>query len=78
MASSELHHSDHCHRSLHLERVESVTSDATVRHVDQLETETLETIYAALNGNRSISATDTDLEVGEIIVFTEYLRVVRP
>ncbi|SIR34219.1 hypothetical protein [Natronorubrum daqingense] len=78
MASSELHHSDHCHQSLRLERVESVTSDATVRHVDQLETETLETIYAALEGNRPIPATGTDLEVGEIIVFTEYLRVVRP
>ncbi|SEH12943.1 hypothetical protein SAMN04487967_1044 [Natronorubrum sediminis] len=78
MASSELHHSDQFHQSLHLERVESVTSDATVRHVDQLETETLETIYAALEGNGSIPATDVDLEVGEIIVFTEYRRVVRP
>lgn len=64
-------------RSLQLERVESVTPDATVRHVDQLDTETLETFYRALEDDAASPTTESDLEDGEIIVFTDYYRVER-
>ncbi|WP_440763464.1 hypothetical protein [Natronorubrum sp. DTA7] len=69
--------SDLLRRSLHLERVESVTAETTVRYVDQLDTETLDSFYGALTQGRSISATDADLEPGEVIVFTDYYRVTR-
>ncbi|WP_436345734.1 hypothetical protein [Natronorubrum sp. FCH18a] len=69
--------SDLLQRSLHLERVESVTADATVRHVDQLDTETLDSFYEALTDGRSIPEADVDLELGEVIVFTENYRVTR-
>ena len=75
MATSELQRSDHAHRSLHLERVETVATGETVRHVDQLETETLDSFYRTLVDGRSIPVSDTGLELGEIIVFTDYYRV---
>ena len=70
MSSSELFR-----RPLVLERVDSVAADANVRHVDQLDAETLELFYDALETDRSMRAENADLEVGEIIVFTEYYRV---
>nr|WP_160067891.1 hypothetical protein [Natronorubrum halalkaliphilum] len=72
MAASEYHR-----RSRHLERVESVTADETVRHVDQLDSDTLETVYEAVENDRPIPATEFGLEEGEIIVFTDYYRVNR-
>ena len=75
MATSELHRNDCPDRSLHLERVETVAAAETVRHVDQLETETLDAFYATLTGTQSISVAETNLEPGEIIVFTDYYRV---
>ena len=72
MASGEL-----LQRQVRLERVESVPTGATVRHVDQLDAATLAAFYESLEENRSLSASDVDLEAGEIIVFTEYYRVVR-
>jgi len=75
MATSELQRSDHAHCSLHLERVETVAADETVRHVDQLETETLAAFYATLVGDRPIPVSETDLEPGEVVVFTDYYRV---
>jgi len=64
-------------RSLTLERVESVDLNATVRHVDQLDSETLAAFYEAVTGDRAVPVTATDLEPGEIIVFTDYYRVER-
>ncbi|MFB1063804.1 hypothetical protein [Natrinema sp. H-ect4] len=64
-------------RSLTLERVESVERDATVRHVDQLDSETLAAFYGAITGDRTVPITATDLEPGEVIVFTDYYRVKR-
>ncbi|WP_226039327.1 hypothetical protein [Natrinema sp. DC36] len=64
-------------RSLTLERVESVERNATVRHVDQLDSETLAAFYGAVTGDRAVPVTATDLEPGEVIVFTEYYRVER-
>ncbi|MDQ2050505.1 hypothetical protein RBH26_08390 [Natronolimnohabitans sp. A-GB9] len=75
MASSELPSSEHASRPLRLECVESIPAGTTTRHVDQLDTETLDTFYAALDGDRSLLEADTDLEIGEVIVFTEYYRV---
>ncbi|ELY41260.1 hypothetical protein [Natronorubrum tibetense] len=72
LASSEI-----LRRSRHLERVESVTAEATVRHVDQLDTETLDAFYSALTADRPVSEADVDLESGEVIVFTDYYRVAR-
>ena len=71
MASGEL-----LRRPFVLERTESVPTDATVRHVDQLDTETLESFYETLEGDGSTLDATVDLEVGEIIVFTDYYRVV--
>jgi hypothetical protein len=72
MAASELRR-----RSLTLERIESVPASATVRHVDQLDSETFEAFYDAVTGDHCVSAGATDLEPGEVIVFTEYYRVER-
>ncbi|QFU82622.1 hypothetical protein [Natronorubrum aibiense] len=70
MATSELRGS-----SLKLTRIESVSADATVRHVDQLESEALDTFYAAVEGNRPITAAEVGLDAGDVIVGTEYYRV---
>ncbi|QRV13664.1 hypothetical protein [Haloterrigena salifodinae] len=71
MASGEL-----LQRQLRLERADSVSTGATVRHVDQLDTDTLEAFYESLEANRTLAESDVDLEAGDIIVFTEYYRVV--
>lgn len=72
MAASELRR-----RSLALERVESVPADATVRHVDQLDSETFGAFYDAVTGDHCVSDPTPDLEPGEVIVFTDYYRVER-
>lgn len=66
--------SEPTHGPIRLERVESTGGDATVRHVDQLGTETLADFYDAIEGGTSMSHT---LEEGEIIVFGDYYRVER-
>ncbi|WP_254531626.1 hypothetical protein [Natrinema gelatinilyticum] len=64
-------------RSVTVERVESVAATATVRHVDQLDSETLAAFYEAVTDDRPVSPAETSLEEGEIIVFTDYYRVER-
>ncbi len=64
-------------RSLTLERVDSLGSNASVRHVDQLDSETVTAFYEAVSDDREVPAAETDLEAGEIIVFTDYYRVER-
>lgn len=64
-------------RSLRLERVDSVATDATVRHIDQLDSETLGAVCRAVSGGRPVTTVETDLEPGEVIVFTDYYRVER-
>ncbi|ADB62166.1 hypothetical protein Htur_3302 [Haloterrigena turkmenica DSM 5511] len=71
MGSTEL-----LQRRVRLERADSVSSDATVRHVDQLDTDTLEAFYECLEENRPVPESAVNLEAGEVIVFTEYYRVV--
>ncbi len=63
--------------AVQLERVPSAPADATVRHVDQLDTETLDAVYRAVADDRPVPAAETDLEPGEVIVFTDYYRVER-
>ncbi|AFO57697.1 MULTISPECIES: hypothetical protein [Natrinema] len=65
------------HADARLEQVESVAASATVRHVDQLDTETLAAVYRAVSNDRPVSTAATDLEPGEILVFTDYYRVAR-
>ncbi|WP_226480506.1 hypothetical protein [Natrinema amylolyticum] len=65
------------HVDVRLERVESVAANATIRHVDQLDTKTLAAVYRAVSEDRPVSTAETDLEPGEIIVFTDYYRVER-
>lgn len=65
------------HRPLRLEPVDEIPGDATVRHVDQLDTETLEAFYDVLEAGRPDPSVSTDLEDGEIVVFTDYFRVSR-
>ena len=62
-------------RSLALRRVESVDETTTVRHVDQLDEETLDAFYRALEGARSPAATGVTLEPGTVVVATDYYRV---
>ncbi|WP_306053110.1 hypothetical protein [Natronococcus wangiae] len=62
-------------RSLALSRVETIDAAATVRHVDQLDEETLDAFYRALEGTRSVGATEIGLEPGTIVVATDYYRV---
>ena len=64
-------------RSQRLERVESVAANTSVRHVDQLDTGTLDAFYDAVTQGRPVTAADVDLEPGEVIVFTDYYRVTR-
>ncbi|MFA9425584.1 hypothetical protein [Natronorubrum sp. A-ect3] len=70
MATSELRGS-----SLKLTRIESVSADETVHHVDQLESEALDTFYEAVGGNRPITAAEIGLDAGDVIVGPEYYRV---
>ncbi|WP_222916954.1 hypothetical protein [Natrinema sp. SYSU A 869] len=65
------------HADVRLERVESVTTNATVRHIDQFDSETLGAVYRAVSEDRPVSTAETDLEPGEVIVFTDYYRVER-
>ncbi|MEY7850681.1 hypothetical protein AB7C87_15945 [Natrarchaeobius sp. A-rgal3] len=60
-----------------LRRVETVESGATVRHVDQLESAALEEFLEMLAGDRSTIPPESELEEGEIVVFTDYYRVER-
>ena len=64
-------------RSRYLERVESVAAETTVRHVDQLDTGTLDAFYDAVTQGRPVTEADVDLEPGEVIVFMDYYRVAR-
>ncbi|EMA41160.1 hypothetical protein [Halobiforma nitratireducens] len=81
MASSELSTSDHLDRRVTLRRVDEIDPTATVRHVDQLEPDEREQFYElwANGGSMPIGETDfeleLELEVGEIIVFTDYVVV---
>ncbi|APW96392.1 hypothetical protein CHINAEXTREME_00825 [Halobiforma lacisalsi AJ5] len=75
MASSELSTSDLLDQQLTVRRVDSVDPTATVRHVDQLEPAALEEFYELCEDGGSIPVTDAELEVGEVIVFTDYFVV---
>lgn len=75
MATSEQSHTDLSGRPVTVRPVESVAPTATVRHVDQLETAALEEFLALLGGDRPMTAADTSLSVGDVIVFTDYYRV---
>ncbi|RKD95449.1 hypothetical protein [Halopiger aswanensis] len=75
MAFSELSAGEPLGRHLTVRRVESVESTATVRHVDQLETDELQAFYDLLEDGQPLPAEETALEAGDIVVFTDYFRV---
>ncbi|AEH38470.1 hypothetical protein [Halopiger xanaduensis] len=75
MAFSELSAGEPLGRRLTVRRVESVESNATVRHVDQLETDEFQEFYNLLEDGQPLPADETALEDGEIVVFTDYFRV---
>ncbi|GAB7019759.1 hypothetical protein [Halostagnicola bangensis] len=64
-------------RSPTLRRVESVPTDATVRHVDQLEESSLTWFLETLDSSATASATvdAPGLEDGDVIVFTACYRI---
>lgn len=64
-------------RELHIEAEESVPPDATVRHYDELGQETKERLPDLVgDGPTRIPPGDAaDLDAGEYIKFTEYVRV---
>jgi len=69
MALSEVQHSGWSVR-----RVDSVGSEDTVRHVDELSEVELSAFLAGVNG-ASLGA--VPLDDGDVIVFTDYFRVER-
>jgi hypothetical protein len=64
-------------RSLTLRRIESIDAGATVRHVDELDEQTLAAFYGALEGARPLATTELDLEPGTVVVATDYVRLER-
>ncbi|MFC4542986.1 hypothetical protein ACFO5R_13745 [Halosolutus amylolyticus] len=74
MASSELSGRG---RTLQLRPVATVDANATVRHVDQFDEETLSALWSAIETDRSLPAAGTGLEPGDVVVFTDYYRVDR-
>ncbi|MFC6953884.1 hypothetical protein [Halorubellus litoreus] len=70
--------SDTTSGALRLRRTESVPVDATVKHVDQLRDRTYRQIARATDGSVvEIDAASTRLSAGDVVVFTDYLRVER-
>ena len=70
--------SDTTSGALRLRRTESVPADATVKHVDQLSARFYRQIERAADGSAvEIDAASTRLSAGDIVVFTDYLRVER-
>lgn len=67
MALSESHQS-----TVTIRRADEVSTDDTVRHVDQLTHEELSTFLGGVDG---ASAGTGQLEAGEIIVFTDQFRI---
>ncbi|WP_435346236.1 hypothetical protein [Haloarchaeobius sp. HRN-SO-5] len=67
-------------RQVRLRRVESVASDATLRHVDQLTDAAYDQVIRLVDDDVAATALplapESDLEDGEIIVYTDYFRVV--
>ncbi|MFP8953932.1 hypothetical protein ACLI4Z_13335 [Natrialbaceae archaeon A-arb3/5] len=56
-------------------RIDSVEASASVRHVDQLDTDSLQAFLQCLDGDRATLADETEFEEGDVIVYTDYYRV---
>lgn len=70
--------SDTTSGALRLRRTDTVPADATVKHVDQLRDRTYRRIDRATDGSVvEVDAASTRLSAGDIVVFTDYLRVER-
>jgi hypothetical protein len=70
--------SDTTSDSLRLRRIDTVPADANVKHVDQLDDSVYHTVAGAANGNaHELDASATELTAGDVVVFTDYLRVER-
>ncbi|MCT9097691.1 hypothetical protein [Haloarchaeobius sp. HME9146] len=70
--------SDIAEGTLRLTEVESVPADASVRHVDQLSEDAFDQVIQLVDDdgpNTFQGLPAADLADGEIIVFTDYLRV---
>ena len=49
-----------------------------MKHVDQLDDSVYHTVAGAANGNaHELDASATELTAGDVVVFTDYLRVER-
>lgn len=70
MALSEAHDS-----GIRLRRVEGISPNDSVTHVDQLQEEELEALLAGADGGPVLGP--TSLEVGDVIAFTDFYRVER-
>lgn len=70
--------SDTTSDGLRLRRTDSVPADADVKHVDQLDDRVYRTVRRAANGSaHELDASATRLSPGDVVVFTDYLRVER-
>ena len=77
MAFSELSSDELLGRPLTVRAVEPADVAATdsIRHVDQLDSATYQEFYELLEDGQLRAASETALEEGEVIVFTDYYRV---
>ena len=70
--------SDTTSGSLQVRRTDSIPADATVKHVDQLQASTHSALARAADGAAvELDAASTVLSAGDVVVFTDYLRVER-
>lgn len=64
-------------RRLSVRPVDSVGGSSRVRHVDELDEASQQGLYEAVHGDGApvAIAPGSDLRDGEVIVFTEYVRI---
>lgn len=68
--------SESTHRRLTVRPVDRVHAADSVRHIDQLSEPARQRFYECVDANSApVTLEATDLEPGEVIVYTDYYRV---
>ncbi|WP_252698763.1 hypothetical protein [Natronosalvus vescus] len=58
-----------------LRQLSTVDDHRSVRHLDELSDDALERFLELADGNTTVTIDETDLAVGEVIVFTDYYLI---
>ncbi|MFP9193553.1 hypothetical protein ACLI4Q_18185 [Natrialbaceae archaeon A-CW1-1] len=61
--------------SITLRQLSTVDDHRSVRHLDELSDDALERFLELADGNTTVTIDETDLAVGEVIVFTDYYLI---